>query len=60
MAERLTKLEISGFPDDLRRRFKAATATNGKSMSEVAIELVAAYCDEQETDTKEEAGNAAR
>jgi hypothetical protein len=46
--ERSPKLEISGFPDALRRRFKAATALQGKSMSEMAVDLIEAWCEQQE------------
>lgn len=42
------KLEISGFPEDLRRRFKAAVALRGRSMSEVLIELADNYTQQQE------------
>jgi len=35
-------------PEEERRRFKAATAAKGTSMTEVARQLFAAYCDEQE------------
>jgi hypothetical protein len=60
--DRPNKLEISSFPDDLRRRFKAATARNGKSMSEVAVDLVTVYCNEQEAVARavEEEADASR
>jgi hypothetical protein len=42
------KLEITGFPDQLRRRFKAAAALTGKNMSEVLIMLADEWTQQQE------------
>jgi hypothetical protein len=42
------KLEISGFPDDLRRRFRAAAIMANRSMSDVLIELADNWTQQQE------------
>jgi len=44
-------------PEADRRRFKAATADAGTNMSEVARQLFAAYCDEQDAAKTTEAGD---
>lgn len=42
------KLEISGFPTDLRWRFKSAAARQGRTMSSVLIELAEKYTQDHE------------
>jgi signal recognition particle receptor subunit beta len=42
------KLEVSAFPGNLRRRFKAECARRGQSMSEVLIMLADNWTQEQE------------
>jgi hypothetical protein len=45
------KLEVSGFPGDLRRRFKAACALRSQSMSQVLIMLADNWTQEQEQES---------
>jgi hypothetical protein len=49
------KLEISDFPDELRRLLKAKAAVEGKTMREVVISLVSGYCEQQAREGKEPA-----
>jgi hypothetical protein len=41
-------LQTAPFPEEKRRRFKAAVAREGKTMSQVLFELVENYTQEQE------------
>jgi hypothetical protein len=48
-----SKLEVSGFPENLRRRFKAICALRGRSMSAVLIELAEQYTADHEQGGKD-------